>query len=74
MLDAGETALDNTAEMTVPGDHVLVLGDNRDNAADSRFAQHGFVPLDNLRSVAWRFHPGFPASSADWGRLWKRVE
>jgi len=40
-----EGFLDNTAAYTVPEDHYFVLGDNRDNAADSRLSDRtGFVP------------------------------
>lgn len=74
VLDLGMIAVDNTPEVIVPVDHVLVLGDNRDNSLDSRFRQHGTVPITNIRSVAWRFHLGFPASPDDWDRLWERVE
>ncbi|PPF23602.1 MULTISPECIES: signal peptidase I, partial [unclassified Rathayibacter] len=60
-------------DVTVPADGLWVMGDNRENSADSRLQQgtpsKGFVPIDNVtgRAVAitwpidrWRWLDNFP--------------
>jgi signal peptidase I len=49
--------LDNTAQSTVPADHVFVIGNNRDASTDSRITTvHGPVPMSNIvcrAAVTW---------------------
>jgi signal peptidase I len=52
---------DNTAVMTVPKDHVFVLGDNRDTGFDSRYSTDvggpGFIPVTNILGIVREIRP-----------------
>lgn len=74
VLDIGPSPADDTPLLTVPQAHVFVLGDNRDNAVDSRFPSSrggvGFVPLANIdhraRLIAFSHAGGSPAMVWTW--------
>lgn len=49
IVERGATELDNTREYVVPEGHYFMMGDDRDNSADSRvMSVVGFVPFDNI--------------------------
>lgn len=60
ILEISDTSSsDNTQMYVVPPNHYFMMGDNRDNSADSRFPQVGFVPHEHLRGrVMYRFWSG----------------
>jgi len=84
LIEEGET--DNTGVYVVPPEHYFMMGDNRDNSADSRVPSVvGYVPFENLVGKAeiiffstdgsahfWEIW-NWP-SSIRWGRIFKWVD
>jgi signal peptidase I len=65
---------DDFAEITVPKDHVFLMGDNRDRSADSRFsvAERGLggpVPVENLGGRAELITFSLDGSSSLWNPI-----
>jgi signal peptidase I len=63
VIDRGPTELDNTPIQQVPEGEYFMMGDDRDNSADSRVPSVvGYVPVENfIGPVTWII----PASGAD---------
>ncbi|WP_051329907.1 signal peptidase I [Niveispirillum irakense] len=84
ILERSDTELaDNTPEYQVPPDHIFVMGDNRDNSADSRFASMGMIPVERLLGrvdrVAFTRSPCQPDGETCpgggwWDRLARKVD
>lgn len=62
---------DNTQEYKVPAGHYFMMGDNRDNSADSRFlSEVGYVPAENLVGRADVLFFSSDGSAALW-EVWR---
>ena len=73
-------ALDNTREYVVPPGHYFMVGDNRDNSADSRVpSEVGYVPFENLIGKAQIIFFSIGGESAwhvwswPWSVRWRRL-
>jgi signal peptidase I len=77
---------DNTGVYVVPEGMYFMMGDNRDNSADSRWPKEigvGFVPAENLvgraEAIGWSWRAGaalfkpWTWLDLDWGRLFQRI-
>jgi signal peptidase I len=72
IYDTGHGPVDDVPSQTIPPGHVFLLGDNRDNSADSRYPADGVaqgaggpVPIRKIRGVPWFY--------TSWDRLGQAV-
>jgi signal peptidase I len=74
VLNLGESTSDNTDAFLVPEGRLFVMGDNRDNSADSRAPQKvggiGFVPVENL--IAKPRFVAISTSPTSYAAMWDR--
>jgi signal peptidase I len=62
--------LDNTPEYVIESGHYFMMGDNRDDSADSRTTEVGQVPAEDLVGRAQVIFFSLD-SSAEWWQIWK---
>ena len=69
-LDRYKSAQDDTEVFVVRPAHYFLMGDNRDNSRDSRFAEVGQVPAENLVGRAERVFFSTNGAARVW-EVWK---
>lgn len=80
LLRDRRSPMSDMAEAIVPEGRLFMLGDNRDNSADSRFSSMGFVPVENLIGRADAILYSFASCAGEAGlrcaprRMLERVE
>ena len=70
-IEGDRGAYDNTPKYEVPPGHLFMMGDNRDNSADSRdMNSMGFVPVENVEGKAQMIFFSIDQDSAFW-KVWE---